>query len=179
MPEIHLRKFGCAATFAILLLSSFASCVAGADVSAVAPIKIAVFPFELEDFSAASQAGSAPNETTVLEQSTEEAKQQLLRSGRYVLVDTTAADVSAANGQGLRNCRGCEAAISEKLGADQSLLGVVTKISMTEYTVRFQISDARKGALISNLTSDLRIGADYSWPRGVRWLMQNRMLASQ
>ncbi len=60
MPEIHLRKFGCAATFAILLLSSFASCVAGADVSAVAPIKIAVFPFELEDSVRPVRLGRRP-----------------------------------------------------------------------------------------------------------------------
>ena len=87
--------------------------------------------------------------------------------------------IGAAKEQGLRNCGDCETAIAMKLGADQALLGVVTKISMTEYTVRFQISDARKGELITNLTSDLRIGADYSWSRGVRWLMQNRMLASK
>jgi hypothetical protein len=62
-----------------------------------------------------------------LAQSTEEAKQQLLQSGRYRLIDTTDADIGAAKGQGLRNCKGCEAAIAMKLGADQALIGVVTK----------------------------------------------------
>jgi Protein of unknown function (DUF2380) len=143
-----------------------------------APIKIAVFPFELEDFSAANGQGSSPVETTYLAQSTEEAKEQLLQSGRYSLVDTAGADLSAAKGRGLRNCNGCEAAIAMKLGADQALIGIVTKISMMEYVVQFRVSDVRKAAIISNLTTGLRMGADYSWSRGVRWLMKNRMLAA-
>jgi hypothetical protein len=64
-----------------------------------------------------------------------------------------------------------------KLGADQALIGVVTKISMMEYVVKFQVTDARKGELVSSFTTGLRMGADYSWSRGVRWLMKNRMLA--
>lgn len=147
--------------------------------AADAPIKIVVFPFELEDFSAAQGQGSSPVETSYLAQSTEEAKQQLLQSGRYSLVDTAGADVSAANEQGLRNCNGCEAAIAMKLGADQALIGIVTKISMMEYVVQFKISDARTGAVISSFTTGLRMGADYSWPRGARWLVQNRMLAEK
>lgn len=152
---------------------------AAGETPAPVPIKIAVFPFELEDFSAAGQEGSAPNEASALAQSTEEAKSQLVQSGRYIAVDTTGADIGAAKGAGLRNCGGCEAAAALKLGADQALLGVVTKISMTEYTVRFQVRDARTGAVLSSLFTDLRIGADYSWSRGVRWLMQNRLLASK
>jgi hypothetical protein len=181
MLETGLHKFVRTAAIVVALSSYLVGRAAAFDVPVTqpSPIKIAVFPFELEDFSAASQAGSAPSETTALAQSTEEAKQQLLQSGRYVLVDAAGADIGAAKEQGLRNCGDCETAIAMKLGADQALLGVVTKISMTEYTVRFQISDARKGELITNLTSDLRIGADYSWSRGVRWLMQNRMLASK
>lgn len=148
-------------------------------VASTPPIKIAVFAFELEDFSAAAEQGSSPVVTSYLAQSTEEAKQQLLQSGRYSLIDTAGADIGAAREQGLRNCGGCEAAIAMELGADQALIGVVTKISMTEYTVRFQVSDARKGAVISSFATDLRMGTSDSWFRGVRWLMKNRMLASE
>lgn len=154
---------------------------AAADVpaTATAPIKIAVFAFELEDFSAAGKQGPSPIETSSLAQSTEEAKQQLLQSGRYSLIDTAGADIEAAKGQGLRYCRGCEAAIAMKLGADQALIGVVTKISMTEYVVQLQVRDARKGAVVSSYTTGLRMGAHDSWFRGVRWLTKNRMLASK
>jgi hypothetical protein len=146
---------------------------------AAAPIKLAMFPFELEDFSAASQAGSAPQETTYLVQATEEAKQQLLQSGRYRLIDTAKADVSPAREKDLRNCNGCEAAIAKKLGADEAMLGLITKISMTEYVVRIQVRDAESGKVIASYGTGLRMGADYSWPRGVRWLMQKRLLTSK
>jgi hypothetical protein len=148
-------------------------------VASTAPIKIAVFAFELEDFSAAAEQGSSPDETSYMAQSTEEAKRQLLQSGRYSLIETAGADMGAAKGQGLRNCRGCEAAISMKLGADQSLIGVVTKISMAEYVVDLQVRDARTGAVIGRFTTGLRMGAHDAWFRGVRSLMKNSMLASK
>lgn len=154
-------------------------CWTGYAAAATDPIKIAVFPFELEDFSAAAAEGSSPDVTPSLTRSTEEAKQQLLQSGRYSLIDTADADIGAAKGQGLRNCGGCESAIAMKLGADQALIGVVTKISMTEYVVQFQVSDAQKGAVISKFTTGLRMGAHDAWFRGVRWLMKNGMLASE
>lgn len=136
------------------------------------PIKIAVFPFELDDFSAASQAGSTPNEAKYLFDSTEEAKRLLKQSGRYLPIDTG----SAGREHDFRDCNGCEAATAAKLGSDQSFIGVVTKISMTEYTVRIEVRDALSGKIVANLSTDLRIGADYSWSRGVRWLIENRML---
>ncbi len=48
-----------------------------------APIKIAVFDFELEDLSAAGGTGVSPVETKYLAQATEEAKRKLVESGRY------------------------------------------------------------------------------------------------
>jgi hypothetical protein len=139
---------------------------------ATSPIKIAVFEFELEDFSAAGQTRSAP-ETSYLAQATDEAEQHLRASERYTVVDAVHSDISAAKGQGLWNCGGCEAPIALSLGADEAL------ISMTEYTVRFRVSNAQNGEMISTYSTDLRMGADYSWSRGVRWLMQDRMLASK
>ena len=170
-------RFGLAA----VALCCWAAHAAAGDVpiSTKAPIKIAVFPFELEDFSAAGEQKPSPLEASYLAQSTEEARQELRQSGHYNLVDTAGADIGAAKAQDLRNCGGCEASIARELGADEALIGVVTKISMTEYAVQIQVRDARKGAVISSFRTDLRIGANYSWFRGVRWLMQNRMLASK
>ena len=83
--------------------------------SPTSPIKIAVFEFELEDFSAAGQTKSVP-ETSYLAQATDEAEQRLRESGRYTVIDAVHSDISAANGQGLRNCGGCEAPIALSLG---------------------------------------------------------------
>ena len=181
MSETSLNR---ASQFRAACLAVVLCCWAGyaaaqdAPAASTAPVKIAVFPFELEDFSAAGVQEPNPVQASYLAQSTEEAKQQLAQSGRYSLVDTAGADIGPAEGKGLRNCGGCEAAIAMQLGADQALIGVVTKISMTEYVVRVQVSDAQKGAVISSFTTDLRMGTNDSWFRGVRWLMKNRMLAS-
>ena len=95
-----------------------------------------------------------------------EARRVISDSGRYRLVDVASAAGESVKSRSLRQCNGCEAAIALKLGADQSFVGVVTRISRTEYVVRFQIRDARTGAPINARQSDLRIGADYSWNRG-------------
>jgi hypothetical protein len=69
-----------------ILLAGLAA--ARAAEAAPPPIRIAVFPFELEDFSAAT--GSVPPDDIDREQlrlSTEEARRLLAESGRYQLVD--------------------------------------------------------------------------------------------
>lgn len=169
----------CRLGLAAFVLFCWTISAAADEVAAVAaePIKIAVFPFEIEEFSAAGEQGSSPDESSFLAQSTAEAKQQLLQSGRYSVIDTAGADIAAAKGQGLRNCNGCEAPIAMQLGADQALIGVVTKISMTEYVVQLQVRDARSGEVVSKFSTGLRMGANYSWSRGVRSLMKNEMLA--
>jgi hypothetical protein len=65
-----------------------------------------------------------------------------------------------------------------KLGAEQAMIGVLTRVSRTEYTLQLVVRDARTGAVISDIFSGLRMGANYSWPRGVKWLMANRILPS-
>jgi hypothetical protein len=79
----------------------------------------------------------------------------------------------------LRDCGGCEAAIAQKLGADQSLIGVVRRVSRTEYTIGFQVRDARSGAVLARGDSGLRLGADYSWKRGAVRLVSERLIESQ
>jgi hypothetical protein len=142
------------------------------------PIKIAVFGFELEDMSAAGTAVAGAAETKYLAEATEEAKRLLAESGRYEIVSTAGADLGAVQGRGLRNCQGCDVAIAAKLGADQDMIGVVTRISQTEYTITVQISETRKRSVINTFTTNLRMGASYSWARGVTWLMKNRVLLS-
>jgi hypothetical protein len=145
-----------------------------------APIAIAVFDFELEDFSpSGSPAGETPAEAGHLAEVTREARQLLAASRRYRLVDVGAADAPAATSRTLRDCGGCDAAIALEMGAEQSLVGVVRRISRTEYMVRFQIRDARTGSLVSDAKSGLRMGADYSWHRGAARLIKDRLLATE
>jgi hypothetical protein len=171
-----LRRRPLLVAFAGALLSSSppSAVPAGAD---PAPVKIAVFDFELDDSSAgAGIAGDSTADLAQLDRATSEARRIISDSGRYRLVDVASAAGEGVKSRSLRQCNGCEAAIALKLGADQSFVGVVTRISRTEYVVRFQIRDARTGAPIIARQSDLRIGADYSWNRGAAALINSGLL---
>jgi hypothetical protein len=159
-----------------IVLSALA---AGGATEAVAspPIKIAVFPFELEDFSAG--AGYIPPDDIDREQlrlSTEEARRLIAASGRYQPIDVSAVNDPPAKAGKLRDCDGCEAGIARGFGADQSMIGIVTRITRMEYAVTFKLRDARSGAIVAVEQTDLRMGANVAWSRGARWLIQNRLL---
>jgi hypothetical protein len=156
----------------------FGSAVAGAAESfAPSPVKIAVFPFELVDFSAAAAYVPADDiDREQLRLSTEEARRLIAESGRYQLVDTGTANEQIAKAGQLRDCEGCEAGIAAGLAADQSMIGIVTRITRTEYAVTYKIRDARSGGLVDVQQTDLRMGANVAWSRGARWLIQRRLL---
>jgi len=61
----------------------------------------------------------------------------------------------------------------------KSLIGVVRRVSRTEYTLGFQVRDARTGAVLSRGDSGLRMGADYSWKRGAVRLVSDKLIGSQ
>jgi hypothetical protein len=158
------------------VLAAFAA--AGiAETAAPLPIKMAVFPFELEDFSAG--AAYVPPDDIDREQlrlSTEEARRLIAASGRYQLVDVGAANDQAAKTGKLQDCDGCDARIAAGLDADRSMIGIVTRITRMEYAVTYKIRDARSGALVDVKQTDLRMGANVAWSRGARWLIENRLL---
>jgi hypothetical protein len=157
-----------------------AASTAATPVTAPAPIQIAVFDFELEDMSAAGSPNSVPApDAADLADVTKGVRELLAQSGRYHVVEADTANADVARKHDLRDCDGCDAGIAKDLGADQSLVGVVRRISRTEYVVRFQIRDSRTGAVVSKGDSGLRMGANYSWSRGAVRLVRDRVLDSQ
>ncbi|MCK1404187.1 DUF3280 domain-containing protein [Bradyrhizobium sp. 76] len=141
-----------------------------------APIAMAVFDFELEDTTAASAGAPATSDASYLAEVTGSVREALGQSGRYRIVDVGG---EALKARALRDCDGCEVAIAQKLGADQSLIGVVRRVSRTEYTLGFQVRDARTGAVLARGDSGLRLGADYSWKRGAVRLVSDRLIENQ
>ena len=100
----------------------------------------------------------------------------LSESELYSLVEVAEAQDDRVTQHALRDCNGCDAGIALQLGAAQSLVGVVKRISRTEYTVRFQIRDAATGAVVAAGDTGLRMGADYSWSRGAVRLLKDQLL---
>jgi hypothetical protein len=147
-------------------------------VAAAAPtqINVAVFDFELEDSSAA--ISQIPSDATELANTTDAIRQLLTRSGRYRVV-AASGHADAAKTPPLHDCAGCDAGIALSLGADQSLVGVIRRISRTEYAIRFQLRDARTSGIIAAGDSGLRMGANYSWSRGAVRLIRDRLLELQ
>jgi hypothetical protein len=150
-----------------------------AEATEAAPVKIAVFDFELNDASAAGGVVAQDAiDTENLTKSTDEARNMLSATGRYALVDTGSAAADVASAGGIRHCNGCDAPLAKKLGAAQSMAGVVTRVSRTEYSLLILVRDAETGAIVSRSFSGLRMGANYSWPRSVKSLMKNGILAA-
>jgi hypothetical protein len=183
--EVFLVTCRRAASASFVTFATLLSCAAllpalSASADTSPPVKLAMFDFELEDFSAgASLLPANPADSEQLKRVTDEARQSIAQLGRYTLVDVSGVDAQAAKTHSLRNCDGCDAAIALKLGADQSLVGIVTRISRTEFTVRFQIRDARTGDIVFNKQTGLRMGAIESWNRGAAWLIKNGLSENQ
>ena len=144
------------------------------------PVKIAVFDFVLDDRSAGRgiiEQDAADTENLKL--STEQARRMLSDSGRYSIVDAGSAAPEVMAAGGVQHCNGCEAPLAKELGADLAMIGVFTRVSRTEYTLQILVRDTQTDAVVSNASTGLRMGANYSWPRGVKWLMSNRILPAQ
>jgi Protein of unknown function (DUF2380) len=160
-----------------LMASVLVGAAVAGTASAASPVKIAVFPFELVDLSAAAPYAPADDiDREQLRLSTDEARRLIVESGRYQLVDVgSVKDQTATAGQ-LRDCDGCEARIAAALVADQSMIGIVTRITRMEYAVTYKIRDAQSGELVGVEQTGLRMGANVAWSRGARWLIQRRLL---
>jgi hypothetical protein len=130
-------------------VSGYAECVnpPGAPVAPAPPrpavVNLAVFDFELEDATpAAALLGQTAGNEAAMEKVSGEARRMLAQSGRYNLIDVSTIDAKPVREKALRNCEGCEAGYALQVGAEQALVGVVRRITQTDYYVQVQISDA-------------------------------------
>jgi hypothetical protein len=140
-------------------------------------VKLAVFDFEMEDVSpAASLLGQSTNNEATMEKVSSEARRMLERSGRFILVDMSNIDAEPVKAKSLRNCNGCEAGIASQAGAEQALLGVVRRVTQTDYYVLVRISDAHTGKVLNQQDANFAGGPD-GWASGVRMLLKHQVLA--
>jgi len=161
----------------ILLLMVAAMPALAAHAASSPPVKIAVFDFELEDVSpAASATGATASYSTRMQAVTAAARRVVAELGRYSLVDINGVDAEPVRQRSLRNCSGCDAGIALKLGAEQSLVGVVTRVTNTDYYVSVRITDTSTGEIINQQTAFFT-GADDAWASGVAFLIRHGVLA--
>jgi Protein of unknown function (DUF2380) len=163
-------------------VSGYAECVhpLGAPVDPAPPrppvVKLAVFDFELEDVSpAASMLGQITSNEATMEKVSSEARRMLAESGRFILVDVSKIDAEPIKAKSLRNCNGCEAGIALQAGAEQALIGVVTRVTQTDYYVQVQFSDAQTGKVLNQQNANFAGGPD-GWASGVRMLLKHQVL---
>jgi hypothetical protein len=142
------------------------------------PVKIAVFDFKLDDVSAAALLPGASIDTAaIMEKVSSAARRELMQSGRYTVIDVSKADARLVQQETLRNCDGCEAGIAAQLGAEQFFVGVVRRVSMTDYYMMIQISDCRTGKVLIQEAANFA-GGDDGWARGAAMLIKHQVLAS-
>jgi ABC-type proline/glycine betaine transport system substrate-binding protein len=176
-PMIHGRSMvGC---IGVLLIVAALSPVRAAEAEKSQPVAIAVFAFELEDASpAAALMGKTTSSAAAMDKVSSEARRMLAQSGRYNLIDVSQSNANPVKEKSLRNCDGCEAGIALKLGAEESLLGVVTRVTQTDYYVAIRIRDAHTGKILDQQEANFA-GGDDGWASGVRMLIKHQILAQQ
>ena|SRR5882672_1497380 len=127
---LRLRRWS-ALPLAIVLICGAAAPGLGANGDG-RPIELAVFDFELDDYSAGTSiAGDRDGDEVQLASVSSEVRKVIEQSRRYRLVDVSSTDALAAKDHSLRSCDGCDASIALALGAEQSLVGVVRRITRT------------------------------------------------
>jgi hypothetical protein len=162
---------------ALLLGLTLASAHAG-ELEKSAPVKLAVFEFELQDVTpAAAYLGKTTSSAANLEKVSSEARRVLAASGRYSIIDGNKSGAKPVTDRLLRNCDGCEAGIALQLGAQQSLIGVVTRVTQTDYYVQIQIRDCKSGKVVDEQEANFA-GGDDGWASGVRMLIKHQILAT-
>ncbi|HEY3731160.1 MAG TPA: DUF2380 domain-containing protein [Steroidobacteraceae bacterium] len=156
-----------------LLLALCVAALPALDAASTALARLAVFPFELQDASAAPAGdGERTAEIIALRSITSDARDALQRSGRYSVINTEAADTPAVHDHTLHSCDGCDAPIALKLGADQSLVGVIVKVEPGSYAVEIKVRDARSGKVVNSARGTF-LGGAAEWGGGVRSLLRH------
>ena len=142
---------------------------------APAPVRAAIFGFELYDTSPEGATGSGRSaEQARLDRLDEQLRDLLSRSGAYTPVDTRPVE-QTARAQTIRTCDGCETALAQKLGAEVSVVGWVQKVSNLILNINVVVRDVASGKVLRAGSVDIRGNTDESWSRGLSYLVRNRL----
>ena len=173
-----LRLF--AAMLAGVLLAAAAP-AAAEGVANAAPTKVVVFPFELVDTSQEGERdGARADQEARLARLTEDLKARLAASGRYEIVALTPqVEAEYARLAPMRGCNGCDIDLAKAVGATQGMVGIVQKVSNLILDIAIYVRDVETGRVVEVAKTSIRGNTDESWQRGLRFLVDNRILAGE
>lgn len=164
-----------------LLVAACALCVWPLAGAAAAP-RAAVFPIELvialqQDDIMGIPKKATPEEVHRIEIATEELRQLLKADGRYEIVDIAPLAEEIEKASPLHECNGCAVEITQKLGAQFAITGIVRKASATLLTLSIYVIDtqADPDKSVRSMSVTITGNTDNAWLRGVRWLVKNRL----
>ncbi|WP_413203943.1 DUF3280 domain-containing protein [Rhodospirillum sp. A1_3_36] len=106
-------------------------------------------------------------------------RQLLSESGRYGVQDISPLTGRIAKQGNVFSCNECEAGLARAVGAERSFTGAVQKISVLIQTVIIRERDAQSGQVVAQYQTDIRGNTDQAWRRGLKWLVENRVLAQK
>ncbi len=161
-------------TYSFLLLFACGLLPPFQTVEAKAAGCVAVFDFELADFSFEGEVKGVNKD---------EQKRLLLVSNQLrKWIDTqdgwktcdmqpVTAEAKASN---LSAC-GCIKRLATQVGGNLAVVSSVTKLSSLILGFRVNMFDVETGTLVAQLNADIRSNTDSSWARGLDWLIKRRL----
>ncbi len=150
-------------------------------VNAQKPTKIVVFDASLIDSSLEGEMlGENPEETQRLKAIVQQVRKSLSASGKYQVLDMepVSRDLEEilARVRHLHDCNNCELPVAKQLGADQSMVMWVQKVSNLILNFNIVIKDVQTGGITNSSFVDIRSNTDKSWQKGVDYMLRNRIL---
>jgi len=166
------------------LLFAAATCFVAASFAQgdVENVQIVVFDAQLVDTSTEGEMfGTNAAETKRLAMISDQLRAGLHMSERYEVLDMEPAQSALAtlsdSVRFFHDCNNCELDIAKSLGAQQSAVVWVQKVSNLILNLNVVIKDVATGKIVKTSFVDIRGNTDRSWQHGTKYMLKNRLLA--
>jgi len=104
-------------------------------------------------------------------------RQSLAHTGLYQLVDSTPAqstiDELKSRYRYLHDCNGCDLDVGRQLGAEQTLVVWVNRVSALILSITFEIHDVATGQIVARKSFGFRGDNDTSWTRAIDYMVRD------
>jgi Protein of unknown function (DUF2380) len=139
------------------------------------PSKLVVLDVELSGDVGGPEL--VPEHQARLKLATAKLRESLARTGRYQLVDNTAARSTIEKLRSqylyLHDCNGCDLDIARQLGADQVLVTWVNRVSALILSLTYEFHDVETGQITARKSFGFRGDNDTSWTRAIDYMVRD------